>query len=311
MPDPGAPGPAPAPGPGCGWAIVGCGTVAQAVVVPALRTATAAHAVTVWDRDPAAAAALHRDLPGAWVAADLAGCVGDPGVHAVYVATPADAHRAPVEVAAAAKKAVLVESPLTVGVADAAAIAAACDGLVAGTAFADRWHPAHLALSEVIDSGDVGTVTAVRLLGGEVAHAVDLVGMLLGDDLVRLEARGGSGGRGGSVRESVRLTGVTRRGVTVLIHGSPDASHAHRSRVEVHGTGGHLAAVDTLGGAAGGTLALTRGEGLDEHLAFDEELSPASAQLQRFSLAAVGASPWGYHLLRDVRLQRLLLEALA
>lgn len=335
----------PAPGRlSCGWALVGCGWIARDHVAPALREAASAHAVTVWDHDPAAAERVAALLPGARVARSLDDAVGDPGVQAAYVATPNAAHREGVLAAAAARRAVLVEKPLAADGADAEAIADACDGLVAGTAFDQRWHPGHLALAGAVEQGGVGTVTAVRIAYGcwlpagwrppgadpaqpnwrvdpavagggaglDLApHGVDLVGALLGDDLVRLTAQTSTRVQDIGVDDGAVLAGRTRRGVLVSQHVSyctPD--ELPRRRLEVLGTEGMLTAVDTMGQTAGGTVTLRRRDGVEAPVAFDTDASPFTEQVQRFSLAAVGASPWGYHLLRDLRLHRLLLAAL-
>lgn len=347
LPSPEVPAPGP-PGPAhlsCGWALVGCGWIGRDHVAPALREAEAARPVTVWDLDRAAAERVAEQLPGARVATDLADAVGDPGVQAVYVATPGAAHLQGVLAAAAARRAVLVEKPLAGDLADAEALVGACDGLVAGTALQQRWHPGHLALADALDSGAVGEVTAVRIAYGcwlpagrrpagaapdedngltpplvagggaglDLApDGVDLVGMLLGDDLVRLTAQRSTRVHDSAVDDGAVLAGVTRRGVLFSSHVSYcTPEELPRRRLEVLGTRGQLCAVDTMGHTAGGMVLHTRLDGIDVPVAYDTVTSPVSEQLQRFSLAAVGASPWGYHLLRDLRLHRLLLGALA
>lgn len=324
MPDPAAPG---GQGPSCGWAIVGCGPTVRAQVAPALRVAAPAHPVTVWDRDPAAAALLADALPGSRVAAGLADCVGDPRVQAVYVAEREAEQREAVEAAAEARRAVLVEPPFPTDLAGAAAMVDAADGLVASAAFDQRWHPAHLALAEALDRGAVGEITEVRIsfgcwLPGDegsrpdaaltlAPQAIDLIGMLLGEDLIRLCAQISTRVHAGAPADGAVLSGGTRRGVLASVQvSSCTPQPLPRRRIEVLGTRGQLTALGTLGHRKGGSLTLTRLDGVEVGVTFDVETSPVAGQLERFSLAAIGASPWGYHLLRDLRLHRLLRDAL-
>lgn len=288
---------------GCGWALLGCGRITAEQFVPALLAAPSGHPVTVWDASPAAAAQLAALLPGARVAASLPDAVADKLVTAAFVATTPDGHLEAVLAAAAAKRAVLVTRPLAATLADAEDLVAACDGLVAGTSADERWHPAHLLMGDMVEQGELGTVTAVRVVDAEVLPGLDLLAVLLGEDAARLAVQRGADG-------GLAIAGATRRGVLLSQHvwtGTPTTRPG--SRVEVVGTGGVLTAVDTMGARAGGTLTLSGPDGVARPVPFDAALSPATAQVERFSLAALGASPWGYHLLRDLRLQRLLAAA--
>jgi len=300
---------------GCGWAVLGSRGSVPTDLALALRGAGAAHVVTVADDDRGAAQRLSALLPGSRVAASADEAVGHAGVQAVYVATPAAAHLDGVLAAAAARRAVLIAAPLGADLADAGAIVEACDGLVAGTARPLRWHPAHLALADAVERGDIGAVTTVRIglatldAAGQIAlgpavelgHVVDLVGMLLGDDIVALSEVAAEPGR-------VTLAGETRRGVGVSVEVFPGPAR-EPTHLDVLGDGGRLRARGTLGPEPGGHLTLTRPDGVALPVAFDRTTSPVAEEVQRFSLAALGASPWGYHLLRDLRLQGLLAAA--
>jgi len=288
---------------GCGWALLGGGRITAEQFVPALLAAPSGNPVTVWDASPAAAAQLAALLPGARVAASLPDAVADKLVTAAFVATAPDGHLEAVLAAAAAKRAVLVTRPLAATLADAEDLVAACDGLVAGTSADERWHPAHLLMGDMVEQGELGAVTAVRVVDAQAMPGLDLLAVLLGEDAARLAAQRGADG-------GLAIAGATRRGVLLSQHvwtGTPTTRPG--SRVEVVGTGGVLTAVDTMGARAGGTLTLTGPDGVARPIPFDAALSPATAQVERFSLAALGASPWGYHLLRDLRLQRLLAAA--
>ena len=317
-----------------GWGIAGCGWVARDHALPGLLAA-GADVVALLDRS---VAALDRMPCAAVRTPDVEGFLRTPGLDAVYVATPNAAHRELAEAAAAAGKAVLCEKPLATDVADAEAIVKACDGLLLGTAYDQRWHPAHRRLAELVP--ELGTVTAVRIVyccwlprdwtpdggrhenwrvdpavaGGGASidlapHGIDLVGALLGDDLVELHAVLQTRVHDYAVDDGALLQGRTAEGVLVDLHVAynvPDA--LPRRRLEVVGTRGTAVAIDTMGQTAGGTLTLLRPEPVDVPFS---GASPFAEQFRAFSAAVDGdTGAWPYDPRRDLRLHRLLVEAL-
>lgn len=204
----------PRPGEPVGWGIVGCGWVARDHVLPGLLATPSAWLVGACDRDPVAATRLAARA-GATASENLEALLDLPGLHAVYVATPNHVHAAAVAAAAGRGLPVLCEKPLAHDVRGATALVEACErtGVLAGAAF----HPAHRQIAELVTAGELGTVTAVRIVygcwlprnwspdgnphdnwridpvraGGEALidlapHGIDLVGALLGDDLATL-----------------------------------------------------------------------------------------------------------------------------
>jgi predicted dehydrogenase len=320
-----------------GWGVAGCGWVARDHALPGLLAA-GADVVALHDRSPAAMA---RMPVAAARCTDLDDFLATPGMDAVYVATPNAAHRPLVEAAAVAGKAVLCEKPLAADVADAEALVKACDaaGVLLGTAYDQRWHPAHVRLRERL--ADLGTVTAVRIVyccwlpanwspdggphdnwradaaiaGGGAAidlapHGLDLVGTLLGEDVVDLHALVQTRVQHYAVDDGALLHGRTAGGVLVSLHvayNTPDA--LPRRRLEVVGTRAMAVAVDTLGQTAGGTLTVLEPEPRDVPFG---SASPFEAQFRAFSAAVDGdRAAWPHDAERDLRLHRLLLEALA
>ena len=319
-----------------GWGVAGCGWVARDHALPALLATAGARVVALHDRDPAALARVDAD---AAATADLDAFLATPGLDAVYVAVPNAAHRAVVEAAAAAGKAVLCEKPLAADVADAEALVAAAGraGVLLGTAFDQRWHPAHVRLRELLP--ELGTVTAVRVVyccwlpadwtpdghphdnwrvdpvraGGGAAidlapHGLDLAGVLLGEDVVELTATLQTRVHGYGVDDGALLAGRTAGGVLVDLHvayNTPDA--LPRRRLEVVGTRGLAVAVDTMGQTAGGTLTLHRPDPVD--VPFGDQ-APFAAQFAAFTAAVAGTAAWPYPPTRDLALHRLLVDAL-
>jgi predicted dehydrogenase len=132
--------------------------------MPGLRATPGARLVGACDRDVVAAARLATGHDDVLATADLDALLSRPGLDAMYVATPNSAHLPVVAAVAARGIPVLCEKPLAADVDDAAAIVAACAGTVAGTAFDQRFHPAHRRIADIVAAGELGTVTAVRIV---------------------------------------------------------------------------------------------------------------------------------------------------
>jgi predicted dehydrogenase len=326
-----------------GWGIVGCGWVARDHLLPGLRATPGARLVGACDRDAVAAARLAAGSEDVLATADLDALLARPGLDAVYVATPNSAHRSVVAAAAARGVPVLCEKPLAADVADAEAIVAACAGRLAGTAFDQRFHPAHRRIAEIVAAGELGTVTAVRIVyacwlppdwspdssphdnwrvdparagGGALVdlapHGIDLVGALLGDDLEQLHVLLQRRVHAYPVDDGAVLAGRTAGGVVFTGHvafNTPDA--LPRRRLEVVGTRAQLVAEDTMGQTAGGRLTRHDADGTATDVPFDTATSPFAAQLAAFSAAVAGTADWPWPLERDLRLHRLLHSAIA
>lgn len=317
-----------------GWGVAGCGWVARDHALPALRAVRDARVLALHD---VSAEAMARTGVAAPQHTDLAAFLATPGLQAVYVATPNASHRPLVEAAARAGLAVLCEKPLASDVADAEAMLQACAGTLLGTAYDQRWHPAHVRLRALVP--ELGTVTAVRVVyccwlpadwspdgrphdnwrvdreraGGGAAidlapHGLDLVGMLLGEDVTQLHALTQSRVQAYAVDDGALLTGRTDGGVLVELHVSyntPD--DLPRRRLEVVGTRAMAVATDTMGQSAGGSLVLHAPDPVDVPFGDDD---PFRAQFQAFTDAVLGRAPWPFDAGRDLRLHRLLLDAL-
>ncbi|MDL5156313.1 Gfo/Idh/MocA family protein [Actinomycetospora termitidis] len=327
-----------------GWGVVGLGWVARDHALPAIAADPDARLVAVCDRDPDALAAAG---PGVTATDDLDAFLAVDGLDAVYVATPNHAHLPVVRAVAAAGVPVLCEKPMAHTVDDACAMVDAVGAGLAGTAFDQRFHPAHTRIRELVAEGRIGAVTAVRIVygcwlppgwlpphtatdganwrvdtalaGGGAAidlapHGIDLVGTLLGEDLATLQAltrRRVHDYVDPAADDGAVLVGATRSGTLVDAHVSfclPDA--LPRRRLELVGTRGQLVAENTLGQVAGGTLTfLDAATGAAEAVAFDPD-GPFERQLAAFGAAVRGERPWPYPLARDLALHELLLGAL-
>ena len=320
------------------WGIAGFGWVARDFMAPAIQEA-GDRLAAVADPDPAArneARALGaRDYEG------IAGLVADPDVEAIYVATPNHLHRSGVEAAARAGKAVLCEKPMAATLVDADAMAVACReaGVLYGTAFDQRHHPAHRALRTAVRDGQVGTVTAVRIVyacwlgpdwtpgraaenwrvdqakagGGALMdlapHGLDLVGFLLDEPLVTVAALMQNRVHAYAVDDGATLIGRTRSGVLATLHVAYNCPEAlPRRRLEVIGTRGMIVADATMGQEAGGTLTFIDGlTGSPEHLAVQNPAaSPFAEQVRRFGNAFRSGVSEEFSAERDLATMRLI-----
>ena len=338
---------APAP---TGWVVAGAGWVARDHMAPALAASPTSRVVAVVDRDLDAARHLAARFEGARACDDLADAFATPGAQAAYVATPNSAHREVAAAAAAAGLAVLCEKPLAAALDDAAELVAACEeaGVLAATAFDQRFHPAHRAMAELLAAGRLGEVTAVRIVYGcwlppgwappgsttgdnwrvdpvragggayvDLApHGLDLTGALLGEDVEVATARVQRRVHDYAVDDGSVLVGSTRSGVLVTIHNSFNTVETlPRRRLEVVGTRGQLVATNTMGQDAGGHLELIdAATGAAQEVPFDTTTSPFAAQLRAVEEALAdhlaGRRTWPYPMSRDLRLLRLLHSAL-
>ncbi|MBN1417644.1 MAG: Gfo/Idh/MocA family oxidoreductase, partial [Planctomycetes bacterium] len=102
-----------------GIGVIGAGGIARRKTIPGMLRARNCRLVAVMDPvDPEAIAAAFGGVKAYAREADL---LADPGVEAVYIASPVDAHARQIALAAAARKPILCEKPLARTVAEARA----------------------------------------------------------------------------------------------------------------------------------------------------------------------------------------------
>ncbi len=316
-----------------GWCVVGCGWVARDYVIPAIRDSRNGRLAVACDSTAAALALVPDDCVRT---TDLVAAVSAPGVDAVYVATPNHAHRPVVEAAAAAGKHVLCEKPMAATAADARVMVAACEraGVTYATAYDQRFHAAHRRLARLIAAGALGTVTQARVHyacwlppgwaadnwradparagGGAVIdlapHGLDLLEVVLGDEWAELVCLTQRRVHDYPVDDGGVLVGRFRSGALASLHvgyNCPDAFP--RRSLEVLGTAGRAACVDTMGQTPGGTLTLTdAATGAATAVALEDDRSPFLVQVEAFAAAVLAGDSYPYPPARDLRLAALL-----
>ena len=320
-----------------GWGIVGFGWVAQDFAVPAI-VAAGHRLVAVHDTGSVAADAARRSGARWYDTQDA--LLADPTVDAVYVATPNWAHGPVVAAAAAAGKPVLCEKPMAATLDQAENMAAAVSraGVLYGTAFDQRHHPAHRAIRAALQAGRVGRVTAIRITyacwlppdwsptgaadnwridqaragGGALMdlapHGIDLTDFLLDEPIRLVTAMTQRRVHDYPVDDGAVVIGSTASGILVSLsvaYNHPDA--LPRRRLEIVGTAGMIVAENTMGQDAGGRVTcLDARTGSQTDLAVpDLDVSPFTRQMAAFSDAVRGAAHT-FDAARDLHTMRLL-----
>jgi 1,5-anhydro-D-fructose reductase (1,5-anhydro-D-mannitol-forming) len=267
--------------------------------------------------------------------------LADPATDAIYVATPNHRHRDAVLAALDAGRPVLCEKPMAASLDDAGIIAAAAGrtGTLYGTAFDQRHHPAHAAIRDLLASGRIGTVTAIRIVyacwlgpdwqatggaenwrvdpaaagGGALMdlapHGLDLVEFLLGEPVETVSAAIQHRVHAYAVDDGAMILGRTQQGVLVSLH----VAYNHpetlpRRRLELVGTGGLIAAENSMGQEPGGCVTVQdAATGAIHPVAVpDADASPFTRQMRAFAEAALGQGSDRFDAGRDLHTMRLL-----
>ena len=144
------------------WGILGPGTIAEAFA-GGLAHSASGDLVAIGARDPARVDYASR-FTGARVVHGYAALLADPGVEAVYIATPHPHHAEWAIKAAEAGKHVLCEKPLGLTAFEAEAMirAARKAGTFLGEAYMYRLHPQTRRLVDTVRSGIIGEIRLIR-----------------------------------------------------------------------------------------------------------------------------------------------------
>jgi predicted dehydrogenase len=248
------------------FAIVGCGTAANHIHLPALRAAGAE--VTVFaSRSIGSADATCSAWGGGAVEARWEDAVARDDVDAVVIATPNAQHHAVAMAALASGKHVLVDKPMACTVAEADEMLVAADRAdrVLVPFQNTRFAPPFAAAAQQVRDGAIGEVTGFRVAfghGGPQAwapeatwffdrasagggclmdlgvHAIDLVRAVTGDDITHVSAV--LNGQAGDVETDAQLLVRMARGAIGSIHTSWSSRPGPDHQLTVIGTDGTL-----------------------------------------------------------------------
>jgi predicted dehydrogenase len=154
------------------WGIIGCGNVTEVKSGPGFSKAPGSELVLVMRRDGRLAEdyAKRHGVPR-WTT-DAAALIADPGVDAVYVATPVGTHLEYALKVCAAGKPCYVEKPMARSAAEAEILATAFRkaGVPLFVAFYRRGLPRFLKVRELVADGAIGRLTGVSYRCASPAH---------------------------------------------------------------------------------------------------------------------------------------------
>jgi predicted dehydrogenase len=336
----------PTPSSPLGIGVIGAGGIARRRTIPAMAEAPSCRLAAVMDVAGIETIASECGAPAAYTSVDE--LLADPGVEAVYVATPVYLHRAQVEACAAARKPVLCEKPMALTLADAEAMATACReaGVLLQEAYMMPFHGAHQAMKRIIDAGRIGKVVSARaqlscwyppiqgawrqqqaLGGGGVlmdlaTHLYHLIEFLIAP-IAQLTAMTGHLVHNYETEDASATLLRLENGALVTVDCCfciPDA--ASRNRLEIYGSQGTLVSEGTIGQDSGGSLwgyfeeqnsgydaAQTERRDTYAPLAF-EAMNPYAAELETFASAVrSGANLSGERPHETVRMMTHIEEA--
>jgi len=171
-----------------GWGLIGASTIAAEHMIGAIRAQAGHEVVAVLSSNPERGRAFAHKHGIAATCDSLTDLLSNPAVHAVYVSTTNELHKAQVLAAAAAGKHVLCEKPLALTIQDARDMVDACSqaGVVMATNHHLRNAGTHRKIRELIQQGAIG-----KPLFARVFHAVHLPPHLQGWRLDQPQAGGG------------------------------------------------------------------------------------------------------------------------
>jgi len=145
------------------WGVLGAAKIAVQKVIPALQLAPNCEVVAIASRDPvkAAEAAERLGIPKAHGSYEA--LLADPDVEVVYIPLPNHLHVPWTIRAAHARKHVLCEKPIALNAAEARQLLDVRDrtGVRIQEAFMIRMHPQWRRAKALVDSGELGTVSAI------------------------------------------------------------------------------------------------------------------------------------------------------
>ena len=270
------------------WGVIGAGGIADRRTIPGICLSENAELVAFVETDPDRRSALTQKygVPGY---ADMEPLLENRLIECVYVASPLQFHRTQAEAVLRAGKHLLLEKPLGVNAKQAMEIADLADqsGLKAAAGFMMRFHAAHVRMKEMVQSGELGRIVAVRAqfggwstetgkkwrhfrdLGGGGAlmdmgiHCIDLIGNILGQRVTGVSALNATLAHSFEVEDSSCVLLRYESGLIGIVDSyfcMPDDV----ARIELYGTRGRIVADNTIGQVESGSIHMYPASGLSD-----------------------------------------------
>jgi predicted dehydrogenase len=155
-----------------GYAVVGLGSISQTAVLPAFVRSKKAKLIALVTGDKYKGDKLAQQFNATHVFGydELAACLRNSEIEAVYIATPPGEHEKHALAAASVGKHVLCEKPLAATVAQARNMVDACrrNQVKCMTAYRKYLEPASVMLKNMISKGDLGRIDIIHTLFAEL-----------------------------------------------------------------------------------------------------------------------------------------------
>jgi myo-inositol 2-dehydrogenase/D-chiro-inositol 1-dehydrogenase len=235
-----------------------------------LARADGAEFAGIGDVDGEAAAKLAEET-GAQRAGAVETFLDDPAVNAVLIATPTETHSALVERAAAAGKHIFCEKPISLDLAATKSAIAAVrkSGVTLQIGFQRRYDPRFVRARQAVESGDLGTLRFLRLVGrdrvppsidyvrtsggqyrDQMVHEFDAARWLSGEEVQEVTAVGSALvdariAEAGDVDTAVACLRF-ESGALAVIDSAREAVYGYDSRLEILGSNGLFLDEDRL-----------------------------------------------------------------
>jgi len=141
-----------------GFGLIGAGDIVRKRVAPALRDSPLCRFAAVARAHADLAAAFAEEFGAAAAYASEHDLLNDPGVDAVYIATPVDLHAPQTIAAAEAGKHVLCEKPMALDTSECDQMIDACrsNGVKLGIAYYRHFYPVVDRIKRALASGEIG-----------------------------------------------------------------------------------------------------------------------------------------------------------
>jgi 1,5-anhydro-D-fructose reductase (1,5-anhydro-D-mannitol-forming) len=267
------------------WGLIGATVIGREWMIAAIREA-GGEIIAVMSTDPARGAAYGKEfgIPHAVTSLDD---LFAARIDAVYIATTNERHRAETIAAAKAGVHVLCEKPLATTLADARAMADACNE--AGVALATNHHlrnsAVHRTMRDLIKAGRIGRPLSARVVhagylpahlhgwrlkdpaagAGAIldltVHDADLLRFILDDEPEAITTLAQNSGLAAEGIEDAALSLIRFRSGLLAHLFDGFTTRYIETGVEVHGSDGSLVARNCMSQTPGGTLVLRSGAG--------------------------------------------------
>lgn len=146
------------------WGILGCAAIADRAVIPAIQASATGQIIGIASRDESKAKNKAEQFGIPKYYGSYEALLADADIDAVYIPLPNHLHKQLTIAAAQAGKHVLCEKPLALNAEEAQEMVDFCKeaGVHLAEAFMYRHHPRIARVKEIIASGEIGDLRAIR-----------------------------------------------------------------------------------------------------------------------------------------------------